>query len=137
MNRRAFLTAIGAVATQQKFGTFSSQEIPETLDLPLITITRFPYIQNVHGDRADSLGNTRPVSVVGTAPTAELPFASARSRVFSSTDWFASYIQYTADLTDWLPAPTHVYGVSVNEQDIVRRRDAISNSGARSIQLRY
>jgi Calcineurin-like phosphoesterase/Purple acid Phosphatase, N-terminal domain/IPT/TIG domain len=122
MNRRAFLTALGAVATQQKFGTFSSQEIPETLDLPLITITRFPYIQNVHGDRASILWATLEAGVGQVRYSTDgvnYRLATARSRVFSSTETgLPTYVQYTADLTGLAPGTDYVYGVIVNGEDI-------------------
>ena len=125
MNRRAFLTALGAVATQQKFSRprFSLYEIDPPYEPAPVTVSRFPYIQNLRDDRASILWATFEPGVGHVRYSSDgvnFRFVAATSQPFYRTDTglLANYTQYQADLTELAPNTDYVYSVSVNGQDI-------------------
>src|SRR3989454_6847128 len=127
MNRRAFLSALGAVATQQRFGTLSPQRLqiePELIcEPPIFTIARFPYIQNVRSDRTSILWATfEPGFGVAkyTFDGVNYQFVGAKRRFFSraETGLPYDYWQYQADLTGLSPNTDYLYSVSVDGQDV-------------------
>ena len=124
MNRRAFLTALGAVATQQKLGPLHiEQAIIEAADAAAFSVSRFPYLQNVRSDRASILWGTLEAGtgqVKYSSDGVNYRFVTARSTFFSRTDTglLNNYFQYQADLTGLTPGTDYVYGINVNGQDI-------------------
>jgi Calcineurin-like phosphoesterase/Purple acid Phosphatase, N-terminal domain/IPT/TIG domain len=125
MNRRAFLTALGAVATQQKFGipTFDDDPIDPPPPPPPISTARRPYVQNVRNDRASLLWATNESGVGSVRYSADgviFRTAPATSRFFSTaeTGLARSLWQHQADITGLAPNTDYVYGVSVDGQDI-------------------
>jgi predicted MPP superfamily phosphohydrolase len=119
MNRRAFLTALGAVATSRKFAPRVVQQLPDP-----VRISRYPYLQNVNNGRASILwasldsavGQVRYTSdgVNFQNVTATSRFFSASSDLGLSTDC----VQYQADLTGLSPDTDYFYTVRMNGQDI-------------------
>src|SRR2546423_15681772 len=113
MNRRTFLTALGAVATQQKLGrTHLGQFALENFGLdpatPTITTTRYPYLQNVRSDRASILWATLESGsgmVDYSADGVNFTRVPARSRVFSraETGLSSNFIQYQANIRGLQP----------------------------------
>ena len=108
MNRRAFLTALGAVATQQKLTAARFSELDDPtgppVEEPTLTVTRFPYVQNVRNDRASILWATFETGfgqLRYTADGVNFRYASAKSRTFNraETGLFTNYVQYQVDLT--------------------------------------
>ena len=125
MNRRAFLTALGAVATQEKFGKLGFDRLAGDFadEPPAFTISRFPYLQNVRDERASILWATFEPGfgqVNYTSDGVNFQFAAAKSGFFSRTDTglAANYWQYQADITGLKPNTDYVYGVTVDGQDI-------------------
>ena len=125
MNRRAFLTALGAVATQQKLGKLDFGRFPaDFANEPLpITTWRFPYMQNVRNDRASIMWATFEAgfgSVEYTSDGVTFNVAAAKSRFFSRAETgYPSVIwQYQADLTGLTPGTDYSYNVTVDGQDI-------------------
>src|SRR5438046_897346 len=111
MNRRVFLTALGAVATHQKWRRLSLHnrlEIDPDIEESTITTSRFPYVQNLRSDRASILWATFE-SGVGTVQYSSdgMNFHTvvARSRFFSRLDtgMSASFVQHQADLVGLSP----------------------------------
>src|SRR4051812_20815619 len=106
MNRRAFLAALGAVATQQKFGAVKTTQrsvegpiVDGPDETPSFTTTRFPYLQNVRSDRASILWVTLEAGVgqVGySSDGVNFRFVTATSRFFNRTDTklLTNYVQY-------------------------------------------
>jgi len=125
MNRRAFLTALGAVATQQKLGTLTFYDEP-TDPLPpppAIEVARLPYLQNVRNDRASILWATfQPgVGVVrysSDGVTFRTATASRRLFTIAETGQARDYWQHQADLTGLSTGTDYVYGITVDGQDI-------------------
>src|SRR5215470_8016007 len=125
MNRRAFLTALGAVATQQKFGTFTFDDQAGDLppDQPSFSVSRFPYLQNVRNDRASILWATIEPGIGQVNYSADgVTFRSvtARSLLYSAADTgtLSGYTQYQADLTGLSPSTDYIYSVNVGGQNI-------------------
>jgi predicted MPP superfamily phosphohydrolase len=127
MNRRAFLTALGAVATSRKFAPLAVQQVTDPTP---VAVLRFPYLQNVTNSRASILwatfefavGQVRYTSdginyqtVVATAR----PF-SASANLGLSTDC----VLYQADLTGLSPNTDYFYTVSLNGQDVASAGEA-------------
>src|SRR5947208_2767529 len=106
MNRRRFLTTLGAVATQQKLGRFSQQQGEigcEEPPLPVFTVSRFPYLQNVRTDRASIMWATFEPGygqVRYTSDGVNFTYVAAKSRFFSriQTSLGTDFYQYQADL---------------------------------------
>src|SRR5262245_1461410 len=116
MNRRAFLTALGAVATQQKLRTLNIERDAFDGDVgpPPITVSRFPYIQNVRSDRASILWATFEAGfgqVRYSSDGVNFRSVTAKSRFFSRNDTgtFSNFVQYQADLTGLTPNTDYVY----------------------------
>src|SRR5262249_5301780 len=110
MNRRVFLSAVGAVATQQKLSRFRLQQyaIDSLSEQPSFTVTRFPYVQNVRNDRAAILWATAEPGVGQVRYSADgvnFRIAAATRAFFSRTDTglLTNYYQYHADLTGLSP----------------------------------
>jgi acid phosphatase type 7 len=125
MNRRTFLTALGAVATRQKFGPLPSNDSPldEIDSTPILTVSRFPYMQNVRDGRASVLWATVEPGVGQVRFTSDgvnYRFVTATSRLFTrgETGLLTNLVQYQADLTGLTPDTDYAYSVSVNGQDI-------------------
>jgi predicted MPP superfamily phosphohydrolase len=125
MNRRAFLSALGAVATQQKLRRkpFENDEIDGFIPPPTITTSRYPYVQNVSNDRASILWATFEAGfgyVRYSSDGLNFNFAPATTRFFSrsETGLLANYVQYQADLTGLRPNTDYVYAVDVDGQEI-------------------
>ena len=124
MNRRNFLTTLGAVATQQKLGNFTRQvEIGcEEPPPPVFTVSRFPYIQNVRNDRASILWATFEPGfgqVRYSSDGVNFNFAGTKTRFFSRAETgLPDYYQYQADLTGLSPSTDYIYSVTVDGQDI-------------------
>ena len=123
MNRRAFLTALGAVATGQKLGTATFSDDPIDPPPPTITIVRSPYLQNVRNDRASVLWATNEFGVGSVRYTSDgvtFRTATATSRFFSRTETGLArdLWQYQADLTGLAPNTDYAYGVTVDGQEI-------------------
>src|SRR5262245_2063105 len=111
MNRRRFLSALGAVATQQRLGRFSQQvELGCEEPPPIIfTVSRFPYVQNVRNDRASIMWATFELGfgqVRYTSDGVNFAYAPARSRFFSRNETGLAYdfFQYQADLSGLSPS---------------------------------
>src|SRR5215831_9223287 len=124
MNRRAFLTALGAVATQQKFSRprFRQYDIDPSSEPAPVTVTRFPYIQNLQDDRVSVLWATFESGlgqVRYSADGVNFRYVTATPRIFNRIDTglLANFTQYQADLTELGPNTDYVYSVSVNGQD--------------------
>jgi 3',5'-cyclic AMP phosphodiesterase CpdA len=121
MNRRAFLTALGAVATSRRFAPVAVQQLTDPSPIPVL---RFPYLQNVTNGRASILWATFELAVGQVRYTSDginyqtvvataRPF-SASANMGLSTDC----VQYQADLTGLSPNTDYFYIVSMNGQDI-------------------
>jgi len=128
MNRRTFLTALGAVATTQKLGTWkladSRLEPEEEPPIIPVSITRYPYVQNVRKDRASILWATVDVGIGHVSYSADgvnFRTVTATSRFFSraETGLLTSYVQYQADLTGLTENTDYIYTVNLNGQNII------------------
>src|SRR5215831_7948689 len=121
MNRRAFLAALGAAATQQKLQPFTLNDVTD--DAPSITTARFPYVQNVRNDRASILWATYEPGI-GTvqysADGVNFTQVVAKSRPFSpnETQLPSGFVQYQADLTGLNPNTDYTYRVVVDGADV-------------------
>src|ERR1051326_4144986 len=132
MNRRVFLTALGAVATQKRFGTFDAQLGPDGPDgdvQPTFTVTRFPYLQNVRNDRASILWATLEAGfgqVRYTTDGVNFRVANAHSHMFARNDTglLYNYFQYQADIVGLSPNTDYLYTVSIDGQDISAAGDS-------------
>jgi Calcineurin-like phosphoesterase/IPT/TIG domain len=128
MNRRAFLTALGAVATQQKFGTltFDVDPIDPTDPLPplsTIRVERLPYLQNVRNDRASILWATLDPGVGAVRYSSDgvtFRTVTASRRLFTTaeTSQLRDYWLHQADLTGLSSSTNYVYGITVDGQDV-------------------
>ena len=125
MNRRAFLAALGAVATQQKLGIPTFNRLTgDFADEPVqITTWRFPYVQNVRPNRATIMWATFESGfgfVQYTSDGVNFKFAPARSRFFSrsETGYPSNIVQYEADLAGLQPGTEYTYTASVDGQDV-------------------
>ncbi len=124
MNRRIFLTALGAIATRQKLANLTSEQVgagePTTTK---ITTFRFPYVQNVRNDRASILWATLEpgTGILEYSPDGVnfIP-VPARSRAYTPTDLGlpTGYVQHQANLTGLNPGTDYVYRATVNGQQI-------------------
>src|SRR5262245_4019495 len=122
MNRRAFLAALGAVATQKKL-QYLDRDFTIADDIPTITISRFPYIQNVRNDRASILWATYEggSGAVQYSPDGVNFLQVPAKRAFYSqneTGLQSSYYQYQADLAGLSPNTDYVYRVRVDGIDV-------------------
>jgi len=125
MNRRTFLATLGAVASQQNFGTVP-QRYPAGLEDPVpptFTVTRFPYVQNVRDDRASILWATFEPGfgqVRYTPDGVNYQYANATRRVYlrTETNLLANYYQYQVDLKGLTPNANYAYSALVDGQEI-------------------
>src|SRR5436190_12362330 len=124
MNRRVFLAALGAVATQQQLGGYRPLLDDDPLpDQPTITVTRYPYIQNVRNDRASILWTTLEsgFGALRYSPDGiSYKYVTTTSKFFSRLDTGLTfnYVQYQANLTGLTPNTEYEYTASVNSIDI-------------------
>jgi acid phosphatase type 7 len=127
MNRRAFLAALGSVATQRKLPSWKfTQDALDPGDNPpppSFTVTRFPYLQNVRTDRASLLWATLESGlgqVKYTSDGVNFGVVTAKSRLYTSAETGLpnNYVQYQADLTDLSSGTDYAYAVTVDGQDI-------------------
>src|SRR3954470_17213417 len=122
MNRRVFLEALGAVATKQqwtKLAPDSSITLDTAQDLPAITTSRYPYLQNVRSDRASILWATLEAGIGQVQYSSDgVNFRTvvARSRFFNRTETgqAQNYVQYQADIAGLSPDTDYVYQVTVS-----------------------
>ena len=130
MNRRIFLTAVGAVATQQGLTGLRQGFRPEDFEslgidpiAPVITTSRYPYLQNVRNDRASILWATLESGTgiveyssdginFNRVPAQRRPFTAA------ATGAPNDFVQYQANITGLQPATDYVYRVSVSGMDV-------------------
>jgi calcineurin-like phosphoesterase family protein/IPT/TIG domain-containing protein len=123
MNRRAFLSALGAFATQQKFSELSFSRLVLQVTTPSFTVPRLPYVQNIRDNRASILWSTVEAGV-GTvqfsADGINFNTVTATSRFFSTTEtgMAQNFWQYQADLSGLLPNTNYAYNVMVSGQPI-------------------
>src|SRR5262245_3594207 len=121
MNRRVFLTALGAVATSRKFAPLAVQQFT---DPPPVALLRFPYLQNVTNSRASILWATFEFAVGQVRYTSDginyQTVVASAGTFSSSTDVGLSTdcVQYQADLTGLSPNTDYFYTVSMNGQDM-------------------
>ena len=127
MNRRVFLTAVGAVATGQKLRRLqlsrTALDFPLDPGTPTITTTRYPYLQNVRSDRASILWATLESGaglVEYSTDGVNFSKVPARSRFFSraETSLTSNFVQYQANITGLQPGTDYVYRVSVSGADV-------------------
>ena len=124
MNRRTFLAALGGVTTQQKLGLTPADDPIGVCEEPIvITVSRFPYVQNVRQDRASILWATFQFGfgqVRYTSDGTNFQFATATPRFFSrfETGLPLDYYQHQADITGLKPNTDYLYGVTVDGQEI-------------------
>ena len=129
MKRRTFMTSLSAAATQKLYkrdGLVSQDtdidfrtRVAARVDLPSVTTTRYPYIQNARNDRVSILWATLESGtgiVEYSSDGVNFNRAIAQSRLFRATDAGspADFIQYQADITDLQPSTDYTYRVSVN-----------------------
>ena len=83
MNRRAFLTALGAVVAKQKWSRLNFSRESLAIDPPEdqapVTTVRYPYLQNVRSDRASILWATLQPGI-GLGRKEIVPAARSRLR---------------------------------------------------------
>lgn len=113
MNRRRFLAALGVMGSQKwrRFNVESNEED--------ITTARYPYLQNVRGNRATIIWATLETghgSVRYTADGLNFNTVTARSRFFSrlETGLPAAYTQYEAEITGLSSGTVYSYQPFVN-----------------------
>jgi predicted MPP superfamily phosphohydrolase len=126
MNRRAFLTALGAVATSRKFAPRAFQQFATQIP---VTVTRNPYLQNVTTVRASILWaavdfGEGQVRFSPDGINYQIVNASARPFSMSETGLPYDFVQYQADLTGLSANTNYVYAVSLNGQDLASAGDA-------------
>src|SRR5215831_7914748 len=131
MNRRTFLSALGAFATQQKFSNLSFQRFAVTLATrQSFSIFRSPYLQNVRDNRASILWSTVEFgagSVQYSADGVNFNTVNATSAYYSTAQTglaMQSYYQYRAELTGLTPGTDYIYNVFVNGQPIASAGDS-------------
>jgi 3',5'-cyclic AMP phosphodiesterase CpdA len=131
MNRRTFLSALGAFATQQKFSNLSFQRFAVALATrQSFSIFRSPYLQNVRDNRASILWSTVEFgagSVQYSADGVNFNTVNATSAYYSTAQTgqaMQSYYQYRADLTGLTPGTDYIYNVFVNGQPIAAAGDS-------------
>jgi hypothetical protein len=126
INRRTFLSAVSAIATQQRIGPFTSRRYmseDEPEPVQAISLSRFPYMQNVRADRASILWATLESGVGEVTYTSDgvtFHAVPAITRYFSrfETGMEIDYVQYRADLIGLEPDTEYSYAVAVNGQQI-------------------
>src|SRR5262245_27614441 len=126
MNRRAFLTTLGAVATQQQLTSSRFSDLGDPVDPPYeptLTVTRYPYVQNVRSDRASILWATFEAGfgqLRYTVDAVNFRYVNAKSQLFrrAETGLLTDYYQYQADLTGLSPSTDYFYIPSVNGIDV-------------------
>src|SRR5689334_2040444 len=102
MNRRAFLTALGAFATQQKFRDLSFQRFAvDPATDQSFTVLRSPYLQNVRDNRASVLWSTLESGVGSVQYSSDginFNAVTAKSQFFPTTvtGMALNYFQYQA-----------------------------------------
>src|ERR1051326_6163877 len=102
MNRRVFLTALGAVVTKQKLGSISQLTSGATSDSPLFTVLRSPYMQNVRETSAAILWATFEAgigSVQYSADGVNFATVTAKSRFFPASEqaMTQNFVQYRSE----------------------------------------
>ena len=129
MNRRNFITALGAVATgklrrlRDEDGDFGLPDPGLGTATPTITTTRYPYIQNVRNDRISVLWSTLESGagvVECSSDGINFNRVAAQSRIFTAADtgMAKDFVQYQANITGLQPATDYVYRVSVNGLEV-------------------
>src|SRR5438876_956701 len=129
MNRRNFITALGAVATgklrrlRDEDGDFGLPDPGLGTATPTITTTRYPYIQNVRNDRISVLWATLESGagiVECSSDGINFNRVAAQSRIFTAanTGMAKDFVQYQANITGLQPATDYVYRVSVNGLEV-------------------
>ncbi len=117
MNRRSFLAALGVATTTRKLGQWNRSPLTATED-DLITTLRYPYVQNVQGDRATIMWTTLEpgFGAVQFSPDGvNFQYAAARTRAFTRLDTgTGSFYQHQAVLTGLTPGASYFYQVTVN-----------------------
>lgn len=108
MNRRRFIATLGLFSTQ-KWRRFAL----ETDDIGVTTV-RFPYVQNVRGDKATIIWGTLERgagSVQYSSDGVNFNTATARSRDFPQreTGLAAAYTQYECEIADLSPGTQYSY----------------------------
>ena len=124
MNRRAFITALGAVATQQRWSKLASPNselaVNSLQSTQTVTTSRFPYLQNVRNDRASILWATFEAGIGKVQYSSDgvhFNTVVARSRFFSRLQAGQpphDYVQYQADISGLSPNTDYIYSVTVN-----------------------
>src|SRR5438093_13208403 len=121
MNRRSFMTSMGAAVTQKLYqrGGLVSEDTDVDLksgagtapvfDSPSITTTRYPYIQNARNDRVSILWATLQSGtgiVEYSSDGVNFSSAIARKRLFRASEAGSAgdFIQYQADITNLQPS---------------------------------
>src|SRR6058998_163677 len=130
MNRRSFLTALGAAVTQGKlirlrddYGEFALEDPGIGLATPAITTTRYPYVQNVRSDRSSVLWAALESGagiVEYSSDGINFNRVAARSRVFTAaeTGMAKDFVQYQANITGLQPATDYVYRASIDGLEV-------------------
>src|SRR5438093_9898946 len=126
MNRRSFLTALGAVVTQGKlrllrddFGDFALEESGLGSATQTITTTRYPYVQNLRSDRISVLWAALESGagiVEYSSDGISFNRVLARSRIFRAAESGTArdFVQYQANITGLQPSTDYVYRVSID-----------------------
>jgi hypothetical protein len=137
MNRRAFLTAVGAFATQQKLGPLKGPQFVDPGEPTTFTIARFPYIQNVRSDRASVLWATSEVGIgqVKYSSDGELSLCNSHCRFFNRQKLASIVTGCIAEITGLNANIVYEYAVIMDAQISARRRYTFPNRRSRPIQL--
>src|SRR5215831_5804891 len=131
MNRRAFLSALGAFATQKKFGDLSAPRLAlDAAATPSFTVSRFPYVQNVRDSRASILWSTLEAGIGAVQFSADgvnFNTVTAQSRFFSTTEtgMAQNFVQYQADLSGLTPNTNYIYNVTVSGEPIASAGNSV------------
>lgn len=122
MNRRTFLTGLGAVAATRQLPQWQNAAF-ESVEENFITIERFPYVQNVGHDTATIMWATQEAgfaTVQYSLDGVKFQTAFAKSRLFGRTETGLThdFYQYQTELTGLTADTTYVYQVFVNGVEI-------------------
>ena len=130
MNRRSFITALGAVVTQRQlrrwrdeYGEFGVEDPVLGLATPAVTTTRYPYVQNLRSDRISVLWAALESGtgiVEYSSDGINFNGVTARSRTFTAaeTGMAKDFVQYQANITGLQPGTDYLYRVSVNGLEV-------------------